>query len=74
MIDEETNVCAAVDPAEPEKALAAAAAASITISIVLTTHHHKVVSKSILLDIRLKNWCPRTMQVATIIWRMLYQV
>lgn len=34
------GVCAAVDPAEPKKALEAAEKCGVQISVVLTTHHH----------------------------------
>jgi hydroxyacylglutathione hydrolase len=40
LICEASGACAAVDPAEPSKALAAAEAAGVVISVVLTTHKH----------------------------------
>jgi len=40
IFDEASGACAAVDPAEPQKALDAAAAEGWSISIVLTTHKH----------------------------------
>ena len=42
LIIDRNGVCAVVDPAEPEKALAAAEAQGVTISVVLTTHKHWV--------------------------------
>lgn len=40
IIDDASGTCAAVDPAQPAKALAAAEAAGVAISVVLTTHKH----------------------------------
>jgi hydroxyacylglutathione hydrolase len=40
VIDDATSTCAAVDPAQPAKALAAAEAAGVAITVVLTTHKH----------------------------------
>jgi hydroxyacylglutathione hydrolase len=40
VVDEATKTCAVVDPAEPEKALAAAEKEGLEISYILTTHHH----------------------------------
>ncbi|KAJ1529100.1 hypothetical protein HK405_002240, partial [Cladochytrium tenue] len=40
LTDPANKTCAAVDPAEPEKALAAARERGWTIDTVLTTHHH----------------------------------
>jgi len=40
LIDEATHIAAAVDPAEPDKVLAAAAREGVEIKYILTTHHH----------------------------------
>jgi len=40
LIDEENKVAGAVDPAEPEKVLAAARNEGVNVTSVLTTHHH----------------------------------
>ncbi|KAL4222154.1 hypothetical protein ACF0H5_018194 [Mactra antiquata] len=40
LIDETTKKCAAVDPVNPDKLLAAVQNAGVTLSCVLTTHHH----------------------------------
>jgi len=40
LYDQVTGVGAAVDPAEPQKVLAAAQKAGVTITTILTTHHH----------------------------------
>jgi len=40
LIDETTGECAAVDPVEPKKILAAVADAKVKLTSVLTTHHH----------------------------------
>ena len=39
--DAEKKLCAAVDPAEPDKVLDAARKLGWTIDTVLTTHHHE---------------------------------
>lgn len=41
LIDEKTNVAAAVDPSEPDKVLEAAKKENVKITAILTTHHHK---------------------------------
>ena len=38
LIDEASSVAAVVDPAEPDKVLAAAAREGVTVTTVLTTH------------------------------------
>ncbi|ETW03986.1 hydroxyacylglutathione hydrolase [Aphanomyces invadans] len=40
LIDEQTKMCAAIDPVEPTKVLQAAQDHDVSISIVLTTHSH----------------------------------
>lgn len=40
LIDEDTKECAAVDPVEPEKVLAAVNSSGVKLTSVLTTHHH----------------------------------
>ncbi|VUZ47973.1 unnamed protein product [Hymenolepis diminuta] len=40
LVDEKTNQCAAVDPAEPKKLLAEVKKNDLTLTCVLTTHHH----------------------------------
>ena len=40
LIDKASRTCAAFDPVEPAKVIAAAEAEGVTISHVLTTHHH----------------------------------
>lgn len=40
LIDKNTNVCAVVDPVEPEKLLKRIADEGANLTTVLTTHHH----------------------------------
>jgi len=40
VIDEETNLAATVDPAEPKTVIAAAKKEQVNLSAILTTHHH----------------------------------
>lgn len=42
VVDMAARVCAAVDPAEPDKVLAAAAERGLTITTILTTHQVRV--------------------------------
>lgn len=40
LIDEKTGTCAAVDPVEPDKIMAASKDEGVKVSVLLTTHHH----------------------------------